>query len=66
MSDREFRDALGKFAQVTLHHIGLTVRIARLIKPLERPLERLDALLMQASPFKRFAQNVVVTYVKKG
>jgi 2-polyprenyl-3-methyl-5-hydroxy-6-metoxy-1,4-benzoquinol methylase len=63
MSDREFRDAIGEFAHMELHHMGLTVRFARLFKQLERPLEALDDVLMR-SPLKRFAQNVVVTYYK--
>lgn len=63
MSDREFREACGAFSRMQLHHMGLTVRFARLFKPLERSLEALDAVLMR-TPLKRFAQNVVVTYYK--
>jgi 2-polyprenyl-3-methyl-5-hydroxy-6-metoxy-1,4-benzoquinol methylase len=63
MSDREFREAIGEFARVDLHHMGLTVRLARVFKALERPLEAIDEALMR-SPLKRFAQNVIVTYYK--
>lgn len=65
MSDRELREAQGQFISVKFLHMGLTVRVARLVKGLQRPLEALDRVLThRASPFKRFAQNVVVTYQK--
>lgn len=63
MSDNELIEAKGKFLRVDLTHIGLTVRLARLFKPLERPLEALDSQLMKTS-LKRFAQNVIIRYYK--
>ena len=65
MSDQELQDAQGQFMRVRFRHIGLTVRLARLYKTLEKPLEEIDKVLTHPrSPFKRFAQNVIVTYYR--